>query len=60
LVGLAELFMEFYNSQIELLHALYHSIETNLLDAIGVIPSKMAIDRHKMIEKCRKQVNLNF
>lgn len=55
----AEHFMELYTkSDMPLSSALYHSIEANLLDALGILPSRIIFDRHNVITLCRNQVYL--
>uniref|UniRef100_A0A914HG94 Midasin n=1 Tax=Globodera rostochiensis TaxID=31243 RepID=A0A914HG94_GLORO len=57
LVTLSELFANFYISGIPVHQALYHAIESNLLDALGVLPSRFAFDRQEVIDSCIKQLH---
>uniref|UniRef100_A0A183BMN5 Midasin n=1 Tax=Globodera pallida TaxID=36090 RepID=A0A183BMN5_GLOPA len=57
LVTLSELFANFYIAGIPVHQALYHAIEANLLDALGVLPSRLAFDRQEVIDSCIKQLH---
>lgn len=60
-VALAELFMHLYTESTNLqpVEALYHSIEANLLDALGVLPSRITFDRQQVTKLCQKKVRFD-
>ncbi|KAL3086989.1 hypothetical protein niasHT_025513 [Heterodera trifolii] len=56
LVTLSELFAKFYFSVgIPLPMSLFHAIEANVFDALGVLPSRLSFDRRAVIDACIKQ-----